>query len=169
VDTTAREHGNSREEAIEVIANDPELGLYEEEGTNNAFCYRTKDSDPDAETGNYHKWLIPKVQAILGRAPVDELGETKWFCGIDVEKAYDTSRSFHPFFGCLCNQNRSKKQGLKHRFGMKDHKTNIIFLYGRCCVAKQQRVQDHEVVQLFDEPVAIGRRSKIQKTSAFTG
>jgi hypothetical protein len=109
--------------------------------------------------------LVKTIEKVLGRKAVkEEKAKTlHWFCGIKLHNIYDeannTGDAARTFFGCLCNQNKRKKGGLNRRYGMKDHKTGLIFLYGQCCASHQER-ETPSGLGKGQDPIGIGKRKR---------
>ena len=163
-DATDADYGYDRREALQRIRAHPHLDTYKDE-SGVCFVYRTVDSQPNHITGEY-KTLIKTIEEVLGRKAVKEEKDVTrhFFRGIDPSKIYSSMHtSFDDsFFGCLCNQNQRKRGGIKRRYGMKDAKTGLVFLYGQCCAAYQNHSTPAELDKYYfggEDAVGIGKRA----------
>ena len=143
------EDGHDFETAKSIIRNDPYLELGET-SDGRKFCYRIADSIPGHKTGKYDI-LLRKLEKITGRKRQrgDNYDTEKpWLPGFDHDRAYLFGRD--NFAGCLCNQNPLKLGGLNRRYGLKDRRSNIIFLCGGCCTQKLLRLPGQDMNVYFE-------------------
>ena len=145
----AAEDGHDFETAKSIIRNDPYLELGET-SDGRKYCYRVADSVPGHKTGIYDI-LLRKMEKITGRKRKrgdDFDTEKSWMPGLDIDRAYHFERD--NFAGCLCNQNPFKLGGLNRRYGLKDRKSNIIFLCGGCCTKRLLRLPGQDMSVYFE-------------------
>ena len=152
-DPTDASFGHTYEEAIRKITRSRYFDSYVEKGRNGeTFCFRIRDSQPSQPFGDYQE-LLQSLEKILGRDAVreDDDHNRHFIAGLKpfVKFKLDTTFS-SPFFACLCNQNPEKTGGLKMRYGFKDDKTGIVFLFGGECASKHIGCQQHELKHQYD-------------------
>lgn len=159
-DTCDRTYGHTYEKALKIISKRKDMEYYIEAGEKgDTFCFRTRDTQPRHPCGDY-QLLLRSLEKILGRTAVREDPDPNkhFMAGVQPYVVFSSRTRFSAhFFGCLCNQNPNKIGGLNHLFGMKDEKTEIVFLFGSECASRHENMCAHELKTCYDlEPVEIG-------------
>lgn len=137
------EEGNDFETAKNIILQDPTLRIQKDEN-GQFYCFRVEDSLPTRSTGLYEH-LLKKLEYITGRTRQsgdDDDTDPPWLHGFDADCKYTFSDD--TYYGCICNQNPGKG-GLVTRYGVRDRKSNIIFLCGRCCARRLLRLDHNDL------------------------
>lgn len=152
-DPTDASFGHTYEEAIRKITRSRYFDSYVEKGRNGeTFCFRIRDSQPSQPFGDYQE-LLQSLEKILGRDAVreDDDHNRHFIAGLKPFVKFKPHTTFSsPFVACLCNQNPKKTGGLKMRYGFKDDKTGIVFLFGGECASKHIGCQQHELKHQYD-------------------